>query len=183
MAATTPCKPGDTTGVITKPWSISWGSHITSGLMPFVDKVNEREYCTQDTGYITIALRTADVTAYRNSAIPLPKKECTNILQKANDWEVLVDEEHKQIVFPPQIAETAKRPDITIYSERTKTVIIIELTVPVEENLSNAYARKKCKYQDLVAECENSGWCTHYFPIEKGSITEEISYCIRSPMW
>ena len=37
-----------------------------------------------------------------------------------------------------QIAEAAKRPDITIYSERTKTVIIIELTVPMEENLSNA---------------------------------------------
>ena len=65
-----------------------------------------------------------------------------------------MDGEHKRIVFPPQIAETAKCPDITIYSERTKTVIMIELTVPMEENLSNACARKKCKYQDLVAECE-----------------------------
>ena len=96
-----------------------------------------------------------------------PKEtKCTNILQKAYDWEVLMDEEHKQIVFPPQIAETAKRPDITIYSERARTVIIIELTVPMEENMSNAYARKKCKYQDLVAKCENRGWCIHYFPIK-----------------
>ena len=47
-----------------------------------------------------------------------------------------MDEEHKQIVFPPQIAKTAKRPDITINSERTRTVIIIELTVPIEANLS-----------------------------------------------
>ena len=71
-------------------------------------------------------------------------------------------EEHKQIVFSPQKAETAKRPDITIYSERTRIVIIIELTVPMEENLSNTYARKKCKYQDHVAECENRRWCAHY---------------------
>ena len=80
---------------------------ITSGLMPFIDQSNEREYCTQDTSYIpTIAFRTADGTAYRNPAIPLPKKENTNILQKANDWEVLMDEEQRQIVFPPQMAES-----------------------------------------------------------------------------
>ena len=66
--------------------------------------------------------------------------------------------EHKQIVFPPQIAETAKRSDITIYSERTRPEIIIELTVPMQEKLSSAYTRKKCKYlEDLVAECENRG--------------------------
>ena len=43
---------------------------ITSGLMPFIDQSNERNYCTQDTGYIpTIAFRTADGTTYRNPAI------------------------------------------------------------------------------------------------------------------
>ena len=51
----------------------------------------------------------------------------------------LMDEEHIPTVFPPQIAETAKRPDITIYSVKTKNVIIIiEMTVPTEENLANA---------------------------------------------
>ncbi|XP_072041400.1 cytochrome P450 2C5-like [Amphiura filiformis] len=29
--------------------------------------------------------------------------------------------------------------------------------------------QKKYKYQDLVADCENRGRCTHYFPIEMGS--------------
>ena len=71
-------------------------------------------------------------------------------------------------MFPPQILETAKRPDIIIYSESTKTVIIIELTVPIEQNLANANIRKKCKYSELVAECENRSWTTHYFPVEVG---------------
>ena len=70
-----------------------------------------------------------------------------------------------------------------MYSERTKTVFIIEVIVPMKENLSNAYARKKCKYQDLVAECENRGWCTHYFPIVKGSrgfYNTSLSKCLAA---
>ena len=94
-----------------------------------------------------------------------------------------MDEEHIPIVFPPQIAETAKRPDITIYSVITKNVIIIELTVPTEENLANAYARKKCKYQELIAECENRGWSVYYFPVEVGSrgfYNTSLSKCLAS---
>ena len=81
------------------------------------------------------------------------------------------------------MVETAKRPDITIFSTQTKNVIIIELTVPAEENLANAFARKKCKYQDLVAECENNGWSVNYFPVEVGSrgiYSTTISKCLAS---
>ncbi len=64
-----------------------------------------------------------------------------------------MDEEYTQVGFPPEIVDTAKRPDISICSDVTKNVIIIEqLTVQSEENLANANARKKCKYEDLVAE-------------------------------
>ena len=72
----------------------------------------------------------------------------TQILNQANDWKFLLDEEHNQIVFPSQIIETAKRPDIIIYSESTKKVILIELTVQIEKNLTDANLRKKCKYSD-----------------------------------
>ena len=72
--------------------------------------------------------------------------EANNILTKAGDWTYLMDEEHTQVVFPPEIAETAKRPDITIYSLATKNVITIKLSVPSKENLANAYTRKKYKY-------------------------------------
>ena len=140
---------------------------IANGIMPFIEEANQKYINPEDINYMTtIKFCTADGVTYRNPALPLPKRDSTNLLQKTNDWEFLMDEEYKQVVFPPIITETAKRPDITIYSKRTKTVIIIELTVPMEENLSNANARKKCKYEDLVAECENRGWCTHYFPIE-----------------
>ena len=72
----------------------------------------------------------------------------------ASDWILLMDEEHSQVVFPPKIMET---------------VIVIELTVPPDKNLANTYAKEKCNYQDLVAECENRKWTVYYFPVEVGS--------------
>ena len=46
-------------------------------------------------------------------------------------------------MFPPEIVTTSRRPDITIYSPSEKQCIIIELTVPTEENLAQANFRKK----------------------------------------
>ena len=158
---------------------------IAGGLAPFIEDANRRKIpTTQASDFApTIAFRTADGTTYRNPALPVPKHEVKDILTKASDWIFLMDEEHTQVVFPPEIVETAKRPDIIIYSRCTKNVILIELTVPSEENLANAYARKKCKYQDLVADCENRGWTVFYFPIEVGSrgiYNTTFSKCLAS---
>ena len=40
---------------------------------------------------------------------------------------------------------------IIIYSDSIKTVVLIELTVHIEQNLADANLRKKCKYSELVA--------------------------------
>ncbi len=62
-----------------------------------------------------------------------------------------------------------KRPDITIYFTAEKKCVVIELTVPAEENIAQANYRKKCKYTDLIQECREAGWEVKYFPIEVGS--------------
>ena len=72
-------------------------------------------------------------------------------------------------MFPPVIVVTAKRPDVTIYSTSEKKCVVIELTVPAEENLAQANNRKKCKYADLIHECQEAGWDVRYFPVEVGS--------------
>ena len=61
-----------------------------------------------------------------------PTKRATNrsgILFSVNDWKVVTDVK-KQYVFPIQIALTALRPDILIYSPSLRHVIIIKLTCP-----------------------------------------------------
>ena len=54
------------------------------------------------------------------------------------------DENKSPAMFLSVIVVTAKRPDVTIYSE--KKCVVIELTVPSEETFAQANGRKKCKY-------------------------------------
>lgn len=74
----------------------------------------------------------------------------------------------QQLKFPHEIAATSLRPDIIIWSSSAKEVVIVELTVPWEENMEAAFERKKEKYSDLAAECRAGGWRTHIYPVEVG---------------
>ena len=51
------------------------------------------------------------------------------------------------------------------YLSSDKQGIIIELTVPAEENLAQANHRKKIKYEDLIQEGQAAGWELKYFPV------------------
>lgn len=46
---------------------------------------------------------------------------------------------------------------IVILSEATKHLALIELTVPWEEGIEEAYKRKNAKYQGLLEECWKQG--------------------------
>ena len=56
----------------------------------------------------------------------------------ARDWQLLVDLEH-QLKFPSHIAVTTLRPDIVLVSESTKQAVLLELTVPWEDRLEEAF--------------------------------------------
>lgn len=55
-----------------------------------------------------------------------------------------------------------------ITSEASKQLIMLELTVPWEEQTEEANERKRTKYQELLEECRGRGWRTFYKPIELG---------------
>ena len=67
------------------------------------------------------------------------------ILSGACDWELRVDLETK-LYFPPEIVITDLRPDVVIFSKKTKTVVIGELTVPWETNMDERHEFKQAKY-------------------------------------
>lgn len=50
------------------------------------------------------------------------------------------------------------RPEILLVSVRTKSIITMELTVPLEDCLGEAYKRKRTKYEHLVIKCRAPGW-------------------------
>ena len=89
------------------------------------------------------------------------------LLSSAPDWQLIVDL-GRRLKFPEHISTTSLRPDMVLFSTKTKQVILWELTVPWEENMELAYERKMEKYQDLVDDCKRRGWKASCYPIEVG---------------
>ncbi|MCP4489606.1 MAG: hypothetical protein GY820_20160, partial [Gammaproteobacteria bacterium] len=58
------------------------------------------------------------------------KKVKAGIIDSANDWIILMDLRQKQTHFPPHIITTTDRPDLVMYSDRAKVVVMLELTSP-----------------------------------------------------
>ena len=114
-----------------------------------------------------IAFKSTKGTQYDNVTWKGTKKQET--IKNCNDWKVVWDEDKRPMIFPPEIVTTSLRPDITIYSPSMKVGVVIELTVPAEENMTQANLRKKCKYEDLIKEGQEAGWQLVYFPVEVGA--------------
>ena len=95
-------------------------------------------------------------------------KKYDGLLHLANDWVILVDT-NKNLVFPGHIVLTNLRPDIVIFSNSTKKVILVELTCPCEENLLSQHEFKLNKYSKLALSCEEAGWICEVFAVEVGA--------------
>ena len=89
------------------------------------------------------------------------------LLSTTQDWQWRVDIGNC-LKVPEQIATTTLRPDLILWSTETKQVLLIELTVPWEENIEVASERKLEKYQELVEQCKVNKWWTASYPIEVG---------------
>ena len=105
----------------------------------------------------------------RNKGKPLKR---SSMLDGADDWELLVDFDHDQIAFPPEIHSTAERPDMLLFSRTTKMIYLIELTCPAEEGFEAAVNRKEGRYANLLTEINtNPGnpWNASLTTIEVGA--------------
>ena len=65
-------------------------------------------------------------------------------LHQSMDW-ILKADLDKKCNFPLHIAYTELQPDITIYSNSAKKVILIELTCPFEKNMEKWHDHKISK--------------------------------------
>ena len=66
----------------------------------------------------------------------------SDALRCASDWVFLFDLEDV-LIFPPEIAAALQQPDIVIFSRALCQVILIELTVPLEDRVCAAHERKE----------------------------------------
>lgn len=106
-----------------------------------------------------------------------------SLLLHAFDWEFLYDLYPKKLCFPVEIAATTQRPDIVIFSRSLKSVILIELTVPLEDRTAASHERKINRYASLQSDCEENGYSSHIFAIEIGSlgfVSSSLTHCLES---
>ncbi|CAM4298856.1 unnamed protein product [Leuciscus chuanchicus] len=101
------------------------------------------------------------------SVRPSRQREIARLLSPGSEWTMRVDL-GKQLQFPREIVETSLRPDLVMWSEACKTVLLVELTVPWEGGVEAAYERKRAKYSDLAAECREAGWKAVICPVKVG---------------
>lgn len=96
----------------------------------------------------------------REGTVPTAKR---TILRVQKRWTVLVDS-----VLPSEVVMSSQRPDLVLFDEDAKHVVLGELTVPWEEGIDEAHERKLLRYQNLVSESKERGYSCVLFPFEVG---------------
>ena len=71
--------------------------------------------------------------------------------------------------IPPDILATQQRPDLVLVNRESKSIIVIELTVPFEQNIHNAHERKVNRYSSLIMDLQEQGHDSKLYCIEIGS--------------
>ena len=71
--------------------------------------------------------------------------------------------------IPPDILPTQQRPDLVLINDSSKSIIIIELTVPFEQNIHKAQERKLNKCAGLTSDLQEQGYDTKLLCVEVGS--------------
>lgn len=72
----------------------------------------------------------------------------TGQLGGPQDWTLFTDL-NQRLCFPLEIVTTNLRQDLVLWSFSLQKVYIIELTVPWEDEVEEAYKRKSLKYAEL----------------------------------
>ena len=73
------------------------------------------------------------------------------IMTTDNDW-LMREDLSMQLNFPQHIAISNLRPNIVLWSQPKRTVLLMELTVLHEDQINKAQERKRLKYQYLVEQ-------------------------------
>ena len=80
--------------------------------------------------------------------------------------------------IPPHIHVTALRPDLFIYNESARVLVVFELTCPWDGNIENSHSFKEEKYSPLVADLSRN-FNVYLFSIEV-SVRGQVSKSNRA---
>ena len=93
----------------------------------------------------------------------------SDVLLTANDWTLIYHSPEDPLVFPGHIIQTSLHPDVVIYSNTIKQVFVLELTVPMEDNIVQRHIVKENKYARLHDDLNINQWTGQIFGLDVGS--------------
>jgi len=64
----------------------------------------------------------------------------------------------RHLQFPREIVETLLCPDLIMWSEPSKKILFVDLTVPWEKGMEATNVQECVKYAGLVEDCREAGW-------------------------
>ena len=106
----------------------------------------------------------------KGAKVPCKRNPPVDILHHASDW-VLIADLNNNYCFPVHNAFNQLRPEIKIFSNNLRKVILIELTSSCEENMeSSRHSTKINKYGSFTkTNIESNGWSVDLFVVEVGA--------------
>jgi Reverse transcriptase (RNA-dependent DNA polymerase) len=141
-------------------------SLINQALIEHVESINQKQPATCPAPLINFVKAGSTTKQSKTSK----KQNENHLLCHANDWKLLVDLPDFNYVFPPEIFNTAERPDILLWSSKLKKVLMIELTCPAEEGIEAAKIRKQARYAPLLENIATmTSWKAMILTIEVGA--------------
>ena len=134
-------------------------NQVIEALQTFISNIKEA---------VPISAKSSIMFMKKGANVPGKRTPPVGILHHASDWVLLADL-NSNYCFPVHIAFSQLKPDITIFSNSLRKVILIELTCPCEENMESWHSTKINKYLALKTIIESNGWCAELFPVEVGA--------------
>jgi len=135
------------------------------------------DYLSHTLAGCKVALEQGRYSFRHDSVLHVLHKLSINLTTESSGIEIYTDLQNNMApTIPPEILPTAQRPDLVIVNKPQKTITIVELTVPYENNIVKEHNYKHEKYQYLIADLEGCGYDVTYFPIEigcRGVITKD----------
>ena len=110
-----------------------------------------------------------------------PRKGFIGVFHSASDWNLEFDLDGMLLV-PVFLAVSTLRPDILPFLRSTKKVIIIELTCPCEENMSQWHEQISQKYFPLCCSIRSNGWSVSFYATEigaQGFCADSVRSCLN----
>jgi len=90
----------------------------------------------------------------------------------------------RHLQFPREIVETLLCPDLIMWSEPCKTILLVELTVPWEKGMEATNLQECVKYAGLVEDCREPGWRATTCPVKVGcrGFVDSSTVCLLHKM-